>query len=81
VTVPGDQTRKAFDQALRKITNDPKFSVPGFRKGAKVPDNVAIRALGGEKVIVNEALDILCEDALKKAIDQSGVKAVGQVSR
>jgi hypothetical protein len=32
------------------------------------------------QVLINEALDGLCEDALKKAIDQSGVKAVGQAS-
>jgi len=31
-------------------------------------------------VIINEALDILCEDALKTAIDESDVKAVGQAS-
>lgn len=80
VTVPGSMTRKAYDDAVKKLLNDPSVRLPGFRKGQKVPEQVLLNALGGKNVLVNEALDLLCEDALKKAIDQSGVKAVGQAS-
>ena len=44
-----------------------------------MPEQVLLNAVGGPQVIVNEALDILCEDALKRAIDDSDIKAVGQV--
>lgn len=71
-------TRKAYDQACKRLADDRKVAIPGFRKGQKVPEQVLLNAVGGPKVIINEALDILCEDALKKAIDDSGVKAVGQ---
>ena len=43
-----------------------------------MPEQVLLNAVGGPQVIINEALDILCEDALKKAIDESDIKAVGQ---
>lgn len=80
VTVPGTLTRKAYDQACKRMIEESKTSIPGFRKGQRVPEQVLLNAVGGPQVIINEALDILCEDALKKAIDESDVKAVGQAS-
>lgn len=56
-----------------------QVNIPGFRKGQKVPEQVLLNAVGGPGVIVNEALDVLCEDALKTAIDEADIKAVGQV--
>lgn len=79
VTVPGALTKKAYEQACQRLVNDRKLAIPGFRKGQKVPEQVLLNAVGGPGVIINEALDILCEDALKKAIDDSDIKAVGQV--
>ena len=78
VTVPGTLTRKAYDSACNRLVQESKHTIPGFRKGQKVPEQVLLNAVGGPQVIINEALDILCEDALKKAIDESDVKAVGQ---
>ena len=79
VTVPGSLTRKAYDTACQRLANDRKVTIPGFRKGQKVPEQVLLNAVGGPAVIINEALDVLCEDALKTAIDDSDIKAVGQV--
>lgn len=79
VTVPGTLTKKAYEQACQRLVNDRKVAIPGFRKGQKVPEQVLLNAVGGMGVIINEALDILCEDALKTAIDEADVKAVGQV--
>lgn len=80
VTVPGSLTRKAYDQACKRMVEESKHTIPGFRKGQRVPEQVLLNAVGGPQVIINEALDILCEDALKTAIDESDVKAVGQAS-
>ncbi len=79
VTVPGSLTKKAYEQACTRLVNDRNVAIPGFRKGQKVPEQVLLNAVGGVQVIINEALDILCEDALKKAIDDADIKAVGQV--
>jgi FKBP-type peptidyl-prolyl cis-trans isomerase (trigger factor) len=79
VTVPGTLTKKAYDQACQRLANDRKLAIPGFRKGQKVPEQVLLNAVGGPQYIINEALDILCEDALKNAIDEADIKAIGQV--
>lgn len=79
VTVPGTLTKKAYEQACQRLVNDRKLAIPGFRKGQKVPEQVLLNAVGGPGVIINEALDVLCEDALKTAIDEADIKAVGQV--
>lgn len=80
VTVPGALTRKAYDDAIAKFAKDKRVQVQGFRQGAKIPQEYLVRAVGGADVVKNAALEILTEDALKRAIQDSGVRPLGQVT-
>ena len=79
VTVPGDMTQKAFDDAIQEVSKNPSLGLTGFRTGAKVPQEYVINAAGGELAIKNKALENLCDSALNEAVKKSELRAVGQV--
>lgn len=43
-------TRKAYDDAMKRLLADPSVRVPGFRKGQKVPEQYVLNAIGGLQV-------------------------------
>ena len=66
-----------FDAATEKAyrQNVGKMSVPGFRKG-KAPRKM-LEKLYGESVFFEDAVNICYPDAYSKAVEESGIEAVG----
>jgi trigger factor len=70
--------QKAYADALRDLSK--KQKIPGFSTGnkvQKVPDSVIINYYG-EELVKGHALEMLTESAIKRAIDDAGIKAIGQ---
>lgn len=72
ITIDGEKFRDAIDKAYRK--NCKKISVPGFRKG-KAPQKM-IEKLYGEGVFFEDALNLLYNDAVEDAINESGLRVI-----
>ena len=64
----------AKDKAFKKTGKN--ITVPGFRKG-KAPRKM-IEKLYGEGVFFEEAFNIIYPDAMKMAVEKSGIKPVGR---
>lgn len=80
ITAPGSATKAAFEKACNELSKN--ISIPGFRKGAKIPPQVlenAMSAKGGRYALrtqaINELLGELIEPALK---DEHGLEPIGQ---
>jgi trigger factor len=80
ITAPGSATQAAFDKACTELSKS--VSIPGFRKGAKIPAQVlenAMSAKGGRYALrtqaINDLLGELIEPALK---DEHGLEPIGQ---
>jgi trigger factor len=80
ISLPGSSTKKAYEKALHEIANDDRVNIPGFRKGAKIPEDMICAAVGPE-VVRQTAIEILSEQALKLILqDHPEIKAAGQAS-
>lgn len=84
ITAPGDSTKAAYDKALNELSK--KVTVPGFRKGSKIPPAILENALaqkiqGGKNTIkiqaINDLVNALIEPALK---EEHGLDPIGQPS-
>jgi trigger factor len=80
--VPAAATSAAYDKVLSEVSK--KVSIPGFRKGAKIPPQVIENAWaknGGKRVLktmaINELVGELIESALKEEHD---LEPIGQPS-
>lgn len=71
--VDAEQFEESKHRAARKLAK--KVKIPGFRPG-KAPYAVIVRQLG-EGAVVEEALDMLVEDAYPKLIEEAGIKPYG----
>lgn len=69
-----DEFEAAIQKAYAKNKN--QISIPGFRKG-KAPLAV-IEGMYGPEVFYQDALDILCNDAFIKGIEEGNVKFIGR---
>ncbi|MDQ1247951.1 MAG: trigger factor [Actinomycetota bacterium] len=74
VELPPEALRPALDNAFRKIAQ--QVNVPGFRRG-KVPARI-IEQRFGRAAVLEEALNEAVPAAYQEAIDELGVKALGQ---
>ena len=74
VELPPEALRPALDNAFRKIAQ--QVNVPGFRRG-KVPARI-IEQRFGRAAVLEEALQEAVPAAYQEAIDEHGVKALGQ---
>ena len=72
IEIDGESFRKAITEAYRK--NAKKISVPGFRKG-KAPLKF-VETYYGEEVFFEDALNLLYNDAVEGAIEESGLKVI-----
>eukprot|EP00611_Tribonema_gayanum_P020654 TRINITY_DN380_c0_g1_i1.p1 TRINITY_DN380_c0_g1~~TRINITY_DN380_c0_g1_i1.p1 ORF type:complete len:528 (-),score=233.62 TRINITY_DN380_c0_g1_i1:159-1544(-) len=77
VTVPGTATQKAYQDALKDLSKRAK--VPGFTAGPnkRVPDQILVNYYGAQ-LIKTSALELITDSAVKKAIEDAGVRAIGQ---
>ena len=71
-TVPAEQVDEALHRAYLKVRG--RVNVPGFRKG-KAPRKI-IENMYGEKMLFDEALEMLFPDAYSQAVEESGIKTV-----
>ena len=72
ILIDGERFREAIVQAYRKGAK--KINVPGFRKG-KAPLHI-IETYYGAEVFFEDALNLLYNDVVEEAIDESGLKVI-----
>lgn len=70
--IPLEEVKKGLDQTFKKVQKS--ISVPGFRKG-KVPRQI-FNNVYGEEALYEDTLNLLLQDAFRKAIEESGVEPV-----
>lgn len=64
----------SLNKAYRKNRNG--IMIPGFRKG-KAPRKIVEKMYGGD-IFYEDALNIICPDAFKKAADEENLEVVGE---
>jgi len=82
LTAPGPATKAAYDKACLEISKT--ISIPGFRKGAKIPPAVienAMAAKGGKHSLRTQAIQTLLNQLLEPALkEEHNLEPVGQPS-
>lgn len=80
ITVPGSATKAAYDKACNELSKN--ISIPGFRKGAKIPPQVleqAMSAKGGRYALREQAINSLVGELLEPALkEEHGLEPIGQ---
>lgn len=80
LTAPGAATKAAYDKACAEISKT--ISIPGFRKGAKIPPAVienAMGAKGGKNTLRTQAIQTLLSQLLEPALkEEHNLEPVGQ---
>ncbi len=80
ITAPGSATKAAYDKACTELSKN--ISIPGFRKGAKIPAQVleqAMSAKGGRYALREQAINSLVGELLEPALkDEHGLEPIGQ---
>ncbi|MBY7143235.1 trigger factor [Virgibacillus sp. NKC19-3] len=72
--VTADEFETALDQAFKKVRKD--IELPGFRKG-KIPRKLFESRFGVES-LYQDAVDLILQDAYRKAIDETGIQPIEQ---
>lgn len=82
ITAPGSATKAAYDKACTELSKN--ISIPGFRKGARIPPQVLEQAMAGKggryalrEQAINELIGELIEPALK---EEHGLEPIGMPS-
>jgi trigger factor len=73
IEIPSEMSKKAYEQVLQNYTRS--MNIPGFRKG-KVPRQVLIQRFGVARIKA-AAIEELVDSALKEAIKQEKIEAIG----
>ena len=78
--IPGKATSAAYDKTLNDVSKN--VSIPGFRKGAKIPPQVIENAWsknGGKKALKTTAINELCGELIGSALkDEYDLEPIGQ---
>lgn len=78
--IPGKATGAAYDKTLSEVSKN--VSIPGFRKGAKIPPQVIENAWsknGGKKALKTTAINELCGELIGSALkDEYDLEPIGQ---
>ncbi|MGI6279276.1 MAG: trigger factor [Acutalibacteraceae bacterium] len=72
IVIDGEKFREAIKQAYKQ--NAKKINIPGFRKG-KAPLQI-IETYYGSEVFFEDAFNLLYNDAVEEAIEESGLKVI-----
>jgi len=82
ITAPGSATKAAYEKACAELSKS--ISIPGFRKGSKIPPQVleqAMSARGGRYALREQAINSLVGELLEPALkDEHGLEPIGQPS-
>lgn len=80
--IPSKATSAAYDKTLSEVSK--KVSIPGFRKGAKIPPQVIENAWskqGGKRALRTMAINELCGELIAPALkDEYDLEPIGQPS-
>mmetsp|Transcript_31391 Transcript_31391/g.91998 ORF Transcript_31391/g.91998 Transcript_31391/m.91998 type:complete len:667 (+) Transcript_31391:133-2133(+) len=81
ITAPGSATKAAYDKAIAEVSK--QLSVPGFRKGAKIPPQVienTMASRGGSKFALREqAISTLINELIEPCLkDEHNLEPIGQ---
>jgi trigger factor len=80
LTASGKSTKAAYDAACAEMSKS--LSIPGFRKGAKIPAPVienAVAAKGGKNALRTQAIQTLLNQMLEPALkDEHNLEPIGQ---
>ena len=80
LSIPGKATSAAYDKTLSEVSKN--VSIPGFRKGAKIPPQVIENAWsknGGKKALKTTAINELCGELIGSALkDEYDLEPIGQ---
>jgi trigger factor len=81
LNVPGGATQAAYDKACMELSKD--LTIPGFRKGARIPPKVLEQAMaskqGGKNVLRVQAITTLLGELIGPALkDEHGLEPIGQ---
>lgn len=72
IVIDGEKFRESIKQAYKQ--NAKKINIPGFRKG-KAPLQI-IETYYGSEVFFEDAFNLLYNDAVEEAIEESGLKVI-----
>jgi trigger factor len=73
IEVSPEMSRKAYEEVIGKFMRSAQ--IPGFRKG-KVPRQVVLQRFGSDQIKAT-VVEELIQDALKQAITQENIEAIG----
>jgi len=81
ITAPSSATKAAYDKAIAEVSK--QISVPGFRKGAKIPPQVienTMASRGGSKFALREqAISTLINELIEPCLkDEHNLEPIGQ---
>jgi trigger factor len=74
IEIPSDLSQKTYERVIQNFQRS--ANIPGFRKG-KVPRQILLQRLGTERIKA-AAIEDLIQNALKDAISQEKIEAIGQ---
>jgi trigger factor len=82
ITAPGSATKAAYDKACTELSKN--ISIPGFRKGAKIPAQVLEQAMagkGGRYALREQAINSLVAELIEPALkEEHGLEPIGMPS-
>lgn len=82
ITAPGSSTKAAYDKACMELSKT--ITIPGFRKGSKIPPQVLEQAMsgkGGRYALREQAISSLLSELIEPALkDEHGLEPIGQPS-
>eukprot|EP00565_Helicotheca_tamesis_P000463 CAMPEP_0185723378 /NCGR_PEP_ID=MMETSP1171-20130828/240_1 /TAXON_ID=374046 /ORGANISM="Helicotheca tamensis, Strain CCMP826" /LENGTH=555 /DNA_ID=CAMNT_0028391071 /DNA_START=57 /DNA_END=1724 /DNA_ORIENTATION=+ len=80
ISAPGAATKAAYDKVCTELAKN--ISIPGFRKGARIPPNVienAMAAKGGKNALRAQAITTLLSELIEPALkDEHNLEPIGQ---
>lgn len=79
ITAPGSATKAAYEKACMELSKE--ITIPGFRKGAKIPPQVleqAMSAKGGRYALREQAINSLVGELIEAALkEEHGLEPIG----
>jgi trigger factor len=73
IEIPAEMSQKTYEKVVQELSRS--VNIPGFRKG-KVPRPILLQRLGQTRIKAS-ALEELVQNSLEQALQQEGIKALG----
>ena len=81
IPVPGTATKAAYDKVCTELSKN--ISIPGFRKGSKLPPQVleqAMSAKGGRNALKVQAINELLTQLVEPSLKEQNLNPIGQAT-